>query len=48
MTRAQQTALFLVLALGGAYAIGWYWVTHPQHGWITQFLSSYSSCRGLS
>jgi membrane protease YdiL (CAAX protease family) len=38
MTRARQTALFLVLALGLGYAVGWYWVTHPQRGWITQFL----------
>ena len=38
MTRARQTALFLVIALGGSYLIGWYWVTHPRHGWITQFL----------
>jgi membrane protease YdiL (CAAX protease family) len=38
MTRAKQTALFLVLALGLGYAVGWYWVTHPKQGWITQFM----------
>src|SRR5690242_13139 len=38
LTRAQQTILFLVIALGGSYAIGAVWVAHPSWGWLSQYL----------
>jgi membrane protease YdiL (CAAX protease family) len=38
MTRAKQTALFLTIALGGAYAIAAVWVVRPQSGWLTQYI----------
>lgn len=37
-SRAARTALFLVIALGGSYAIGAVWVARPQWGWLTQYL----------
>jgi len=37
-TRAKQTALFVVIALGGSYAIGALWVAHPDKGWLSQYL----------
>jgi membrane protease YdiL (CAAX protease family) len=37
-SRSTQTALFVAIALGGSYAIGAIWVTHPAWGWITQYL----------
>jgi hypothetical protein len=38
VTRARKTALFLVIALGGSFAIGAVWVAHPERGWISQYL----------
>jgi membrane protease YdiL (CAAX protease family) len=38
VTRNQQTALFLAIAVLGSYAIGALWVTHPQWGWLSQYL----------
>lgn len=38
MSRAGQTALFVVLAVGGSWAIGAWWVAHPSQGWISQYL----------
>jgi membrane protease YdiL (CAAX protease family) len=38
LTRAKQTALFAAIALGGSYAIGAFWIAHPQWGWLSQYL----------
>lgn len=48
MTRARGTVLFVVLTLVLSWAVGWLWVTHPGHGWLTQVLMCVPAVVGLS
>jgi membrane protease YdiL (CAAX protease family) len=47
MTRTKQTALFLAVALGGSYAIGAYWLAHPDRGWLSQYMMWTPGIAGL-
>ena len=45
--RGRDTALFLAVALGGSFALGAYWVTHPDKGWLSQYLMWMPGIAGL-
>jgi membrane protease YdiL (CAAX protease family) len=35
---ARSTVWFVALSLGISWAIGFYWIRHPQHGWLSQYM----------